>query len=191
MPWPATLAPALLPTTISSTPKPSAAHRHQHLLRRQHQLLRRLLQRRRLPRQRRHLHRQRDLHRLRALALARRRAQGPRSNPIAAPYYMAPASTRRPEPPIQVPQTQSAFHPHAQRNASRRRDARQRSRSFAPYNPQLKRSPNSNRLCRDCRQLFPSISRGGLCRFCSPTRTSTRASSRSGEVLLFGQATAM
>jgi hypothetical protein len=33
--------------------------------------------------------------------------------------------------PIQVPEKPSAFHPRAQRNASRRRDARQQSRSFA------------------------------------------------------------
>ena len=30
--------------------------------------------------------------------------------------------------PVPVPQSQSAFHPHAQRNASRRRDVRQQSR---------------------------------------------------------------
>jgi hypothetical protein len=39
--------------------------------------------------------------------------------------------------PIQ--QTQSAYHPRAQRNAFRRRDARQQSRSFAPLNQGLKR----------------------------------------------------
>jgi hypothetical protein len=33
--------------------------------------------------------------------------------------------------PIQVPEKQSAFHPHAQRNAFRRHDARQQSRLFA------------------------------------------------------------
>ena len=38
---------------------------------------------------------------------------------------------RKRESPIRVPKTQSAFHPHAQRNAFRRRDARQQSRSFA------------------------------------------------------------
>ena len=39
------------------------------------------------------------------------------------------------EPPIRVPQTPSAFHPHAQRNAFRRRDVHlQSSRSpFAIY----------------------------------------------------------
>ena len=36
------------------------------------------------------------------------------------------------EPQIQVPQTQSAFHPHAQRTSFRRRDAHQQSRSY-PY----------------------------------------------------------
>ena len=33
---------------------------------------------------------------------------------------------------IRVPETPSAFHPHAQCNAFRRRDVRQQSRSFAP-----------------------------------------------------------
>jgi hypothetical protein len=45
------------------------------------------------------------------------------------------------ESPIRVPQTQSAFHPRARRNAFRRRDVRQQSRSFAPRNPRLIRSP--------------------------------------------------
>jgi hypothetical protein len=40
---------------------------------------------------------------------------------------------------IQVPETQSAFHPNAQRNAFRRRDVRQQSRSFAAENPRLRR----------------------------------------------------
>ena len=35
----------------------------------------------------------------------------------------------------------------AQRNAFRRRDASQQSRSFARQNQSLRRSPNSNRLC--------------------------------------------
>jgi hypothetical protein len=50
------------------------------------------------------------------------------------------------EPLIQVQQMRSTFHPHAQRNAFRRRDARQQSRSFARWNQSLRRSPNSNRL---------------------------------------------
>src|SRR4029450_10786236 len=41
-PLPGTLPPALLPMTTSSTPKPDAAHRPRHLLRRQHQRLRQL-----------------------------------------------------------------------------------------------------------------------------------------------------
>jgi hypothetical protein len=47
---------------------------------------------------------------------------------------------------IQVPQTLSVFHPHAQQNAFRRRDARQQRRLFARKNPRLTHSPNSNRL---------------------------------------------
>jgi len=38
---------------------------------------------------------------------------------------------RKRESLIQVPQTQSAFHQHAQRNALRRRDARLQRRLFA------------------------------------------------------------
>jgi hypothetical protein len=44
-------------------------------------------------------------------------------------------------------QTQSAFDPRVQRNAFRHRGERQQSRLFAPENPQLTRSPSSNRLC--------------------------------------------
>src|SRR5438552_12357981 len=54
---------------------------------------------------------------------------------------------RNPEPQIRVPQTHSAFHRLAQRNAFRRRNERQQSRSFAPPNQELRPSPNSNRLC--------------------------------------------
>jgi hypothetical protein len=45
-----------------------------------------------------------------------------------------------------IPQTQSTSHPHAQRNAFRRRDVRQQSRLFARWNPRLRRSPKSIRL---------------------------------------------
>jgi hypothetical protein len=48
---------------------------------------------------------------------------------------------------IQVPQTQSAFHPRAQRNASHHRGGRQQSRSFASKNRRLRHNPSSNRLC--------------------------------------------
>jgi hypothetical protein len=36
------------------------------------------------------------------------------------------------------------------------------------WNPRLRRSPNSNRLCSDCQRRFPSTSRSGLCLFWSP-----------------------
>jgi hypothetical protein len=49
--------------------------------------------------------------------------------------------------PIQVPETQSAFHLRAQRNASHCRGARLQSRSFARWNQSLRHSFNSNRLC--------------------------------------------
>ena len=48
---------------------------------------------------------------------------------------------------IRVRETQSAFHPHAQRTAFHRHDERQQSRSLARWNPRLRHSPNSNRLC--------------------------------------------
>jgi len=54
---------------------------------------------------------------------------------------------------IQVPETQSAFHRRAQRNAFHYRDAPHQSRSFARRNQSLRR-PNSNRLCRDYRFLL-------------------------------------
>src|SRR6266480_2069544 len=49
------------------------------------------------------------------------------------------------ELPIRVPETQSAFHPRLQRNASRCRDVRLQSRLFARWHPRLIRSPNSIR----------------------------------------------
>src|SRR6266446_9011588 len=57
-------------------------------------------------------------------------------------------NSQRLKPPIPVPETQSTFHPHAQRNAFRRRDARRKSRSFARGNQRLRynRSSNSNQL---------------------------------------------
>jgi hypothetical protein len=46
------------------------------------------------------------------------------------------------ESPLVVPEAQSGFHPHAGRNAFRRRGALQQSRSFARWNPLLTTSPN-------------------------------------------------
>src|SRR5215468_3549446 len=43
--------------------------------------------------------------------------------------------------PVPIPETQSVFHPHAQRNAFRCRGARQQSRLFAPANPKLETQP--------------------------------------------------
>src|SRR6266481_4805121 len=50
------------------------------------------------------------------------------------------------ESPIQVPETRLAFHRRAQRNADRRRDMRQQSRSFARENPPLRHTPHSTVL---------------------------------------------
>jgi hypothetical protein len=46
-----------------------------------------------------------------------------------------------PDSPLPVPQTQSAFHPHAQRNAFRPRDVRLQSRLFVLRDPQPTDSP--------------------------------------------------
>jgi hypothetical protein len=53
--------------------------------------------------------------------------------------------------PFAVQQTQSAVHPHAQRNAFRSR-ARQQSRSFAPRNQSLRPS-----LCLDRSHSSPPL----------------------------------
>jgi len=51
------------------------------------------------------------------------------------------------ESPLRVLKTRSTIHPHAQRNAFRRRGVHRQSRSFAPEDQGLIRSPNFNRLC--------------------------------------------
>jgi hypothetical protein len=66
----------------------------------------------------------------------------PDSNPLemCSLEKITPASqdnSQRLEPQIQVPQTQSASHPRAQRNAFRRRDARLQSRLFVLENFRL------------------------------------------------------
>jgi hypothetical protein len=63
------------------------------------------------------------------------------------------------ESPLRVRQTPSAFHPRAQRNAFRRRDARQQPRLFARWNQSLRPSPNSNRLTEIVSDDFPVITR--------------------------------
>jgi hypothetical protein len=63
---------------------------------------------------------------------------------------------------IPVPQKQSAFHPHAQRNASRRRDVRQQSRSFVRWNQSLRRSPNSQKR-KKCLDIFDAFRVKGVC----------------------------
>jgi hypothetical protein len=64
-----------------------------------------------------------------------------------------------------------SFHPHAQRNAFRRRDARQQSGLFVPHNPSLQRSPKLEaaflRLSAMISQYF---TQAGFCLFCSPHR---------------------
>jgi hypothetical protein len=63
------------------------------------------------------------------------------SNPYASCRYPEPRRQRvriirrKSESLIPIPETPSAFHPRAQRNAFRRRDARQQSRWFALHDP--------------------------------------------------------
>ena len=65
------------------------------------------------------------------------------------------ADTRR--SPIPVPQTPSAFHPRAQRNAFHRHDARQQSRPFARQNPRLRPSPTPTRFLEIVRDDLPVL----------------------------------
>jgi hypothetical protein len=75
------------------------------------------------------------------LTTGKARRQRNRDSNVAQPR------TARTELPIPIPQTLSAFHPRAQRNAFRCRGVRLQSRSFARKNQSLKRSPSSNQLC--------------------------------------------
>jgi len=59
-----------------------------------------------------------------------------------------------------VQEMQSAYRQRARRNAFRRCDVRQQSRSCARWSQSLTHSPNSNRLCWVCLQWPPSTSRG-------------------------------
>jgi hypothetical protein len=52
---------------------------------------------------------------------------------------------RKRESQIRVPETPPTIHPHAQRNAFRRRDAHQQSRLFVRWNQSLRHNPSSNR----------------------------------------------
>ena len=89
--------------------------------------------------------------------------------------------------PIRVPETQSAFHPHAQRNAFRRRDVRLQSRSFARWNQSLRRSPNSNRLLGIVDHLRRRFARFKLCAHLLQARSKRfnllSAARQSGDVL--------
>jgi hypothetical protein len=59
--------------------------------------------------------------------------------------------------PFPIPETQSDFHRHAQRNAFHRRGVRQQSRSFAPQNQGLIHSPNSNQPAEIVGDYFPIL----------------------------------
>jgi hypothetical protein len=65
---------------------------------------------------------------------------------LSCPCFDLPFCCVSLKSPVPVRQTPSAFHPHAQRNAFRRRDARLQSRSFVPENQSLSHSPSSTRL---------------------------------------------
>ena len=55
-------------------------------------------------------------------------------------HLAAGINCARRESPIPVPEMQSAFHPHAERNAFRRRDVRLQQTSFVPRVPPDARS---------------------------------------------------
>jgi hypothetical protein len=57
--------------------------------------------------------------------------------------------------PIPVPQTQSAFHPLAQRSAFCRRGARQQRRLSVRWNPRLRRSPTPTGFAEIVSDDFP------------------------------------
>jgi hypothetical protein len=61
---------------------------------------------------------------------------------------------------IPVPQRPSTFHPLAQRNAFRRRDARQQSRLFVPENRRLRPSPRKDKRGADL--ICDALPFGGL-----------------------------
>jgi hypothetical protein len=81
----------------------------------------------------------------------------PAERPFAPPASAPSLRNFTHELPNPTPQTQSAFHPHAQRNAFRRRDVRPQSKSFARRDQSLRRSPNSNRLRSDCQRSNPYV----------------------------------
>ena len=76
--------------------------------------------------------------------------------------------------PFAALQTQSTSHPRGQRNASRRCDAHQQSRSLGGARRTLIRSPNSNRLCEDCREWY--VHRLSIIQICPHTGSTPGAS---------------
>jgi len=72
-----------------------------------------------------------------------------RSSQLAPDFHVRPVLTR--ESPLPIPQTQSAFHRHAQRNAFRRRGARQESQTVRPSESAAETQP----------QLQPALLRLG------------------------------
>src|SRR4030095_6604709 len=91
-----------------------------------------------------------DIYALLPFSLLCEKASGherrPRGALIPIHYYKTRhyRHTRR----VRVPKTPSAVPPRAQRNASRRRDARQQSRSFARWNQSLKGATRWNSIGR-------------------------------------------
>ena len=82
-------------------------------------------------------------------------------HPLAA--IMKSNSLRTLEPLFPIPQTQSAFHPRAQRSAFRRRDGRPQRRTFSRKNPRLPDShPNLFGLSAACYCFFSGSTLGNF-----------------------------
>ena len=85
---------------------------------------------------------------------------------------------------ISIPQTQSAFHPPAQRTASRRRDVCQQSRWFARWNQSLRHSPHLHpALLRLSAMIFLYFMRRFSAEFCSCPAYTVTAQMRVHKVL--------
>src|SRR4029453_2620361 len=67
---------------------------------------------------------------------------------------------------IRLRERQSAFHPHAQRNASRWRDARLQSSSFASWNQSFRPSPSPTGFAEVVGNDLPTHTANGLTKDC-------------------------
>src|SRR6516165_6925270 len=77
--------------------------------------------------------------------------------------------------PFPIPQMQSVFDPHAQRNAFLHHDARQQSRSSAPYTSKADTAPSPSGFAEIIRGDFPVL-RAVNCATRSDSRLKGRSS---------------